>query len=122
LIIKLIYLFSTEEEQEVAAAVVASLVRAEGEEEEEDLLDVKAEEFREFAKYVEDNLRTQVDRERTKSGQEAVDFLAELADTPDVVADKVRQLAALVRGANHFVIYTGAGISTSAGLPGTAHM
>jgi predicted component of type VI protein secretion system len=107
----------------VAAAAVASLVRAEGEEdEEEDLLDVKAEEFREFAKYVEDNLRTQVDRERTQSGQEAVDFLAELADTPDVVADKVRQLAALVRGANHFVIYTGAGISTSAGLPGTTLM
>lgn len=104
-----------EEEQGVAATAVASQVPAE--DEEEDLLDVKAEEFREFAKYVEDNLRTQVDRECTQSGQEAVDFLAELADAPDLVTDKVRQLAALVRGANHFVIYTGAGISTAAGLP-----
>ena len=74
---------------------------------EDDGLDTRAEEFREFAKYVEDNLRTQVDRERAQSGQEAVDFLTELSDSPDVLADKVRQLAALVRGAAHFVIYSG---------------
>jgi hypothetical protein len=108
--------------QEDEAVLLPEAVRGAGpdEDEEEDVLDV-AEEFREFAKYVEDNLRTQVDRERTQAGEAAVDFLTELADGPDEVAAKVRQLAALVRAANHFVIYTGAGISTAAGLPGITH-
>ncbi|KAK3100799.1 hypothetical protein FSP39_025465 [Pinctada imbricata] len=41
----------------------------------------------------------------------------ETFDTCDSVRDKVYQLAELVRNSKHLVVHTGAGISTSAGIP-----
>jgi len=43
--------------------------------------------------------------------------LPETFDGPDVVETKVSQLASWVASARHVVVYTGAGISTSAGIP-----
>jgi len=43
--------------------------------------------------------------------------LPETFDGPDVVINKVNQLASWVASARHVVVYTGAGISTSAGIP-----
>jgi mono-ADP-ribosyltransferase sirtuin 6 len=42
---------------------------------------------------------------------------AEQADTRRLLTTKVKKLAELVRKAKHVVVHTGAGISTSAGIP-----
>lgn len=74
---------------------------------EADEQDLHAEEFHAFAAYVAENLRTKEESARTLAGEAPVDFLSELADEPEVVEEKVRQLAEMVRSAEHFVIYTG---------------
>lgn len=38
-------------------------------------------------------------------------------DPHDLVAEKVKKLAEFVRASRHLVVHTGAGISTSAGIP-----
>ena len=43
--------------------------------------------------------------------------MPEKYDPPDVVEVKVRELASWVNESHHFVVHTGAGISTSAGIP-----
>ncbi|XP_078696572.1 NAD-dependent protein deacylase sirtuin-6-like [Branchiostoma floridae x Branchiostoma belcheri] len=43
--------------------------------------------------------------------------LPEKYDPPDVLAEKVSQLVDIVRQSEHLVVHTGAGISTSAGIP-----
>jgi len=43
--------------------------------------------------------------------------LPEKFDTPEAVAQKVSQLTAWIRESKHIVFHTGAGISTSAGIP-----
>lgn len=43
--------------------------------------------------------------------------LPEQFDTPQELTEKVKQLADLVKQSKHFVVHTGAGISTSAGIP-----
>ena len=43
--------------------------------------------------------------------------MPERYDPPDVVEEKVQQLASWVDQSHHFVVHTGAGISTSAGIP-----
>lgn len=41
----------------------------------------------------------------------------EFFDSPEVLRDKCRRLAALIRAARHAIAFTGAGISTSCGVP-----
>lgn len=43
--------------------------------------------------------------------------LPELVESPSELDDKARQLANLIRQSKHFIVFTGAGISTSAGIP-----
>jgi len=43
--------------------------------------------------------------------------MPELFDDADVVTEKSVELAALIRDSKHVVVITGAGISTSAGIP-----
>lgn len=43
--------------------------------------------------------------------------MVEHHDPADVLAEKVCRLAAMIRDSQHFVVFTGAGISTSAGIP-----
>jgi mono-ADP-ribosyltransferase sirtuin 6 len=43
--------------------------------------------------------------------------LPELVETPDDLARKARELADLIKQSKHFIVFTGAGISTSAGIP-----
>lgn len=43
--------------------------------------------------------------------------LPELADAPEELDRKARLLAELVRERKHFIVFTGAGVSTSAGIP-----
>jgi len=43
--------------------------------------------------------------------------IQEFYDDEDTLSTKVEQLAAFVRDSQHFAVYTGAGISTSAGIP-----
>ena len=38
-------------------------------------------------------------------------------DTPEVIHEKVDKLIEFIRRANHFIGFTGAGISTAAGIP-----
>jgi len=45
------------------------------------------------------------------------EMIKELYDADDVLAEKVDALAEMVRSSRHFVAFTGAGISTSAGIP-----
>mmetsp|Transcript_20175 Transcript_20175/g.27827 ORF Transcript_20175/g.27827 Transcript_20175/m.27827 type:complete len:574 (+) Transcript_20175:142-1863(+) len=42
---------------------------------------------------------------------------SEFMDTPAVLKAKVKRLAKLIRSSNNFIVYTGAGISTSSGVP-----
>ena len=41
----------------------------------------------------------------------------EYFDSPEVLDEKVGLLANMIQSANHFVAFTGAGISTSCGIP-----
>ncbi|KAG0576914.1 hypothetical protein KC19_5G117700 [Ceratodon purpureus] len=45
------------------------------------------------------------------------DDTAEMFDSPEELQEKVSQLAELVKGSSRIVVHTGAGISTSAGIP-----
>jgi hypothetical protein len=45
------------------------------------------------------------------------DAKKEFFDTPEVLEAKVDQLVQWIREAQHFTVFTGAGISTSAGIP-----
>lgn len=43
--------------------------------------------------------------------------MEELEDSPEDLSNKIKNLAALIRDSRHVVFFTGAGISTSAGIP-----
>lgn len=62
----------------------------------------------EFQKYVSQNLQNQ---------SPAEDFATEHWDDAEVLRGKLRLLQCLCQNANYIVVFTGAGISTSAGLP-----
>ena len=47
----------------------------------------------------------------------AEDMMPELYDSPEVLENKVNQLALWVKLSSHMVCFTGAGISTSCGIP-----
>lgn len=44
-------------------------------------------------------------------------LVAQVFDSPEELRSKVEKLAQLVRDAQYLVVHTGAGISTSAGIP-----
>jgi mono-ADP-ribosyltransferase sirtuin 6 len=43
--------------------------------------------------------------------------IQEFFDSPEELEEKIKTLANFIRESNHFIVYTGAGISTSAGIP-----
>jgi mono-ADP-ribosyltransferase sirtuin 6 len=43
-------------------------------------------------------------------------FLPELSETPEAIGQKAAALAELIRTSKHFIAFTGAGVSTSAGM------
>uniref|UniRef100_A0A1D1Z5L9 NAD-dependent protein deacetylase SRT1 n=1 Tax=Anthurium amnicola TaxID=1678845 RepID=A0A1D1Z5L9_9ARAE len=43
--------------------------------------------------------------------------MSEIFDSPDVMQGKIEELAALIKKSRHLVAFTGAGISTSSGIP-----
>jgi mono-ADP-ribosyltransferase sirtuin 6 len=43
--------------------------------------------------------------------------LPELVEAPEEIDQKARQIADLIRRSKHFIVFTGAGVSTSAGIP-----
>lgn len=43
--------------------------------------------------------------------------MSELFDTPRILQEKIEKLAKLIRKSKHLVVFTGAGISTSCGIP-----
>eukprot|EP00759_Apiculatamorpha_spiralis_P006265 PhF_6_TR13663/c0_g1_i1/m.21939/K11416/SIRT6, SIR2L6; mono-ADP-ribosyltransferase sirtuin 6 len=51
------------------------------------------------------------------TAHKTAEAMQEIRDTPEVFRDNVEKVAALIRGSRHTVFYTGAGISTSAGIP-----
>jgi hypothetical protein len=63
---------------------------------------------REFKRYTQDNLRT-ITRD--------VDFHTEHVEDKETLDTKVQMLLSWWRDASSVVVYTGAGISTAAGLP-----
>ncbi|CAE6952597.1 SIRT7 [Symbiodinium sp. CCMP2592] len=72
----------------------------------------KSDEFseyeREFQSYMQQNLREQMPSQ---------DFASEMLDDRQQLQEKLQQLVALWREARSVVVFTGAGISTAAGLP-----
>jgi hypothetical protein len=44
------------------------------------------------------------------------EYIPEIEDSPEVLERKVDKLVGWIKAANHFVAFTGAGISTSAGI------
>ena len=63
---------------------------------------------REFQRYTDDNLR---------SKQPAQDFMTEHVEQGAALDQKLAQLVSWWRAARHVVVFTGAGVSTAAGLP-----
>ena len=51
------------------------------------------------------------------SAHKTTDAMEELHDDPETFGRNVREVADLIRGSRRTVVYTGAGISTSAGIP-----
>ena len=45
------------------------------------------------------------------------DFKKELFDPPDILQKKINTLARLILDSKHMIAFTGAGVSTSAGIP-----
>jgi len=53
----------------------------------------------------------------SNTGNLTEEELTEYFDTPEELSVKVKQLAEIIRGSAHLVVYTGAGVSTSAKIP-----
>jgi len=62
----------------------------------------------EFRRYTNENLRTSLP---------GIDFVSERNDSDELLHTKIRTLAAWIQDARRTVVFTGAGISTAAGLP-----
>jgi len=58
-----------------------------------------------------------LERGKERSGHATEEELREIFDAPEVLKEKVAALAALIRQAKHVIAYTGAGVSTSGGIP-----
>jgi len=69
-----------------------------------------AEEYKAFKKYTQNNLRNAPE-------PSSVDYHTEFKDSDEEIDRKVKKLAALIKNAQHAIVYTGAGISTSSGIP-----
>lgn len=54
---------------------------------------------------------------KDKLGHHKVEDIKEMCESDQAILDKVKHLAKLIRKSQHLVVYTGAGISTSAQLP-----
>jgi len=51
------------------------------------------------------------------SAHHNIEDVTEFFDEPDVLAKKIETLASWIAESKHFVCFTGAGISTAAGIP-----
>lgn len=56
-------------------------------------------------------------KSRARSYSEMKERQKEVKDSEDVLREKCQQLSDLIRSASHVIVYTGAGISTSADIP-----
>ena len=65
-----------------------------------------------FKRYVAGNLRTD-----GTTGADAAAYIEVREETPESFASKIATLRDLLRNAKHAIVYTGAGVSTSGGLP-----
>jgi ElaB/YqjD/DUF883 family membrane-anchored ribosome-binding protein len=75
--------------------------------------DVNAE-IAQLAEETERMLKTSTNEDKARWYEEE---LKETLDDPPAMLSKVREIASAIRAARHVVVYTGAGISTSADLP-----
>ena len=55
--------------------------------------------------------------ERKKRIEKYKDRALEKEDRPDIIEEKARKLASVISNAKHLIVYSGAGISTSAKIP-----
>ncbi|KAG5681093.1 hypothetical protein PVAND_010559 [Polypedilum vanderplanki] len=72
----------------------------------------------EETRYIEEHLEIVKEvSERKKRVEKYKDRALEKEDKPDIIEEKAKKLASVIKNAKHLIVYSGAGISTSAKIP-----